>query len=66
MIFHQGIHPQPHFASMVTIQKQLTRNKKEVVAWTLALICFCSLYDALKSHKEVAKEDSEMVQCFTL
>ena len=25
---HQGIHPQPHLASLVDVQKQLSRNKK--------------------------------------
>ena len=27
-IFHQGVRPQPHLVSMMTVQKQLIRNKK--------------------------------------
>ena len=63
-IFHEVIRPQPHFASMVTVQKQLSRNKKGqwlqvnrvqgVGAWSQHLFA-CPAYDSLIIHEELAQ-----------
>ena len=63
-IFHQGSRPQPHFASMVTVQKQLSRNKKgqwlrvdrvqRVEARPQHLFA-CAAYDSLIIHEELVQ-----------
>ena len=63
-MFHQGIRPQPHFASMVTVQKHLSRNKKGLWLWVDKVygvgvwsqhLFACAVYDSLIIHEELAQ-----------
>ena len=64
-IFH------PHMERMVTVQKQLSRNRDEVWYWVRSgslvtvIICLCSLCHLDKPERPVTLK-AEMIQCFTL
>ena len=63
-IFHLGICPQPHLASMVAVQKQLSRSKKDKglgvdmgkgVGALSQHLYPCLAYDSLVSHTSPAQ-----------